>query len=80
MAQRNSSLNAYRSKSTVSSWFSSFGDAPGGFSEELREFQISAEVFGRIIRVLQLAFLRCQLAVLQQYRGQSGREETAWEG
>lgn len=32
---------AYRKKSVVSSWFSSFGDAPGGFKEELREFQIS---------------------------------------
>lgn len=32
----------YRSKSVVSSWFSSMGDAPGGFSEELREFSISA--------------------------------------
>ena len=31
----------YRSKSVVTSWFSSFGDAPGGFSEELREFQFS---------------------------------------
>jgi len=31
----------YRSKSVISSWFSSFGDAPGGFSEELREFQLS---------------------------------------
>jgi hypothetical protein len=31
----------YRNKSTVSSWFSSFGDAPGGFSEELQEFQVS---------------------------------------
>jgi len=31
----------YRNKSTVSSWFSSFGDAPGGFKEELKEFQIS---------------------------------------
>ena len=31
----------YRSKSVVSSWFSSFSDAPGGFSEELKEFQIS---------------------------------------
>jgi hypothetical protein len=31
----------YRSKSVVSSWFSSLGDAPGGFSEELREFQVS---------------------------------------
>lgn len=30
----------YRSKSVVSSWFSSFGDAPGGFSEEIREFQV----------------------------------------
>lgn len=34
-------LDAYRSKSVVGSWFSSFGDAPGGFSEELREFQVS---------------------------------------
>ena len=30
-------LVEYRSKSVVSSWFKSFGDAPGGFSEELRE-------------------------------------------
>ncbi|MCC7400196.1 MAG: type IX secretion system outer membrane channel protein PorV [Chitinophagaceae bacterium] len=34
-------LDAYRSKGLVSSWFSSFGDAPGGFSEELKEFQVS---------------------------------------
>jgi hypothetical protein len=33
--------NAYHNKSVVSSWFSSFGDAPGGFSEELKEFQAS---------------------------------------
>ncbi len=31
----------YHDKGVVSSWFSSFGDAPGGFSEELKEFQIS---------------------------------------
>jgi hypothetical protein len=31
----------YRNKSVVGSWFSSFGDAPDGFSEELKEFQIS---------------------------------------
>ncbi len=30
----------YRNKSVVNSWFSSFSDAPGGFSEELKEFQI----------------------------------------
>ncbi len=35
-------LQAYRNKGVVGSWFSSFGDAPGGFSEELKEFQISA--------------------------------------
>ncbi|HYM95141.1 MAG TPA: PorV/PorQ family protein, partial [Chitinophagaceae bacterium] len=35
-------LANYRSKSVIGSWFSSFGDAPGGFSEELKEFQISA--------------------------------------
>lgn len=34
-------LNAYREKSVFESWFSSFGDAPGKFSEELKEFQIS---------------------------------------
>ena len=31
----------YRTQAVVSSWFKSFGDAPGGFSEELKEFQIS---------------------------------------
>ena len=34
-------LDAYRSKSVVGSWFSSFGDAPGGFGEEIKEFQAS---------------------------------------
>lgn len=37
-----SALNDYRSKAVVGSWFSSFGDAPGGFGEEMREFQLSA--------------------------------------
>ena len=32
----------YRKKGVVSSWFSSFGDAPDGFKEELKEFQVSA--------------------------------------
>lgn len=31
----------YHNKGVVGSWFSSFGDAPGGFSEELKEYQIS---------------------------------------
>jgi hypothetical protein len=31
----------YHNKGVVGSWFSSFGDAPGGFSEELKEFQVS---------------------------------------
>lgn len=34
-------LAKYRSKSVIGSWFSSFGDADGGFSEELKEFQVS---------------------------------------
>jgi hypothetical protein len=34
-------LVSYRSKGVVSSWFSSFGDATGGLSEELKEFQAS---------------------------------------
>ncbi|MEO6838019.1 MAG: type IX secretion system outer membrane channel protein PorV [Ginsengibacter sp.] len=36
-----SGLVNYHNKDVVSSWFSSFTDAPGGFSEELKEFQIS---------------------------------------
>ncbi len=31
----------YRDKSVIGSWASSLGDAPGGFGEELREFQLS---------------------------------------
>jgi hypothetical protein len=34
-------LANYRTKSVIGSWFSSFGDAPNGFSEEIREFQVS---------------------------------------
>jgi hypothetical protein len=34
-------LADYRNKSVISSWFSSFGDAPDGFSEEIKEFQVS---------------------------------------
>ncbi len=34
-------LANYRQKSVIGSWFSSFSDAPGGFSEELKEFQLS---------------------------------------
>lgn len=34
-------VEAYRSKSVVNSWFSSFGDAPGGGKEELKEVQAS---------------------------------------
>jgi len=34
-------INDYRNKSVIGSWFSSFGDAPGGFKEEMKEFQFS---------------------------------------
>lgn len=34
-------ISNYRNKGVVGSWLSSFGDAPGGFSEELKEFQLS---------------------------------------
>jgi hypothetical protein len=34
-------LADYRNKGVLGSWFSSFGDAPDGFSEELKEFQVS---------------------------------------
>ncbi len=34
-------LADYRKKGVVGSWFSSFGDAPDGFGEEIKEFQVS---------------------------------------
>jgi hypothetical protein len=34
-------LVSYRKKGVVGSWFSSLGDAPDGFKEEMREFQLS---------------------------------------
>lgn len=39
--QDSAAIANYRNKSVVSSWFSSFGDAPGGFSEEMKEFSFS---------------------------------------
>ncbi|HSU50946.1 MAG TPA: PorV/PorQ family protein, partial [Segetibacter sp.] len=39
-ANPDSSIRVYREKSVISSWFSSFGDA-GGFSNELKEYQVS---------------------------------------
>jgi hypothetical protein len=47
-------LASYRSKGVVGSWFSSFGDAPGGFSEELKEFYFS--VGGEYVYNDQFAF------------------------
>lgn len=41
-AEDTAKLYAYRNRSVISSWTSSLGDAPGGFSEELKEIQISA--------------------------------------
>jgi hypothetical protein len=41
LSQDSANLAKYRNQPVVSSWFSSFADAPGGFSEELREYQFS---------------------------------------
>lgn len=41
-SQDSANFAAYRTKSVVNSWFGSFNDAPNGFSEELKEFQVSA--------------------------------------
>ena len=40
-SQDSAAIAKYRGKGVLSSWFSSFGDAPGGGGEELRELQIS---------------------------------------
>ena len=41
-ATDSASQAGYRNKTVISSWFSSLGDAPGGVSEEVKEFQLSA--------------------------------------
>lgn len=40
-AADSTALVNYRSQGVVSSWFKSFGDAPDGFAEEIKEFQAS---------------------------------------
>ncbi len=40
-ASDSSVIAKYRTKGVLASWFSSFGDAPGGGGEELREVQVS---------------------------------------
>jgi hypothetical protein len=47
-------MKEYRSKSVISSWFSSFSDAPEGFSEEIKEFQLS--IGGEYVYKNQFAF------------------------
>lgn len=39
-ASNSEKVEAYENKSVISSWFSSFGDAPNGGNEELKEFQL----------------------------------------
>ncbi len=39
--QNNARATEYRNKSVISSWFGSFGDAPGGGGEEFKELQAS---------------------------------------
>jgi hypothetical protein len=41
LAEDTAGWTKYREQGVVSSWFTSFTDAPGGFSEELREFYFS---------------------------------------
>ena len=43
-ASNNDLANKYRDQSVVSSWITSFSDAPGGFTEEMKEFQVSAGI------------------------------------
>ena len=40
-AENTANLTEYRTQSVVSSWFTSLSDAPGGFSEEIKEFQLA---------------------------------------
>ena len=59
-------LSNYRRKSVVNSWFSSFGDAPGGFSEELQEFQIST---GAEYTYNNMFFVRAGYFYENKYKG-----------
>jgi len=40
-SEDSAAIAKYRNKGVLGSWFSSFGDAPGGGSEELKELQVS---------------------------------------
>lgn len=40
-ASNTTAVDDYNNKGVVSSWFSSFGDAPGNFKEEIREVQVA---------------------------------------
>ena len=40
-AEDSLALSNYHTQGVVNSWFKSFGDAPGGFSEEIKEIQAS---------------------------------------
>lgn len=41
LATDTAGFEEYRKQGVLSSWFKSFGDAPDGFQEELKEFQVS---------------------------------------
>jgi len=66
-------ISAYRKKSVVGSWFSSFGDAPGGFKEELKELQKHKDTspmppFAEILTASQMQDLVAYLASLRGVR------------
>ena len=59
-------VNKYEDKGVVSSWFSSFGDAPGGFKEELREVQVA---FGTEYSYKEIFDLRAGYFSESSYKG-----------
>jgi hypothetical protein len=67
--QSAASMQAYRDKSVFSSWFSSFGDAPGGFSEELKEWQVSTGIEYKYQEILAL-----RGGYFYENRGKGGRQ------
>jgi hypothetical protein len=63
------SMQAYRDKTAFSSWFSSFGDAPGGLSEELKEWQVSGG-----LEYLYQEILALRGGYFYENRGKGGRQ------
>jgi hypothetical protein len=59
-----SKVASYNNKSVIGSWFSSYGDAPGGFKEEIQEVQVG---IGAEYRYINREYLKNQFFLRAGY-------------